>query len=164
MGICGEEIDKNKKLNDRINEVQIKNSDFKPIDISINIVSPSICKIIANKFFGTGFLIKFNINNSIIFCLMTNEHILKREMVENKDDIEIKYDYERKGFYITLDNTKRIIKDFLDINIDAIIVEILPEDNIGINYFLEPEININNDIINKPIFIPQYPAGNKFCY
>ena len=78
--------------------------------------------------------------------------------------IEIKYDYERKGFYITLDNTKRIIKDFLDINIDAIIVEILPEDNIGINYFLEPEININNDIINKPIFIPQYPAGNKFCY
>jgi len=49
--------------------------------------------------------------------------------------IEIKYDYERKGFYITLDNTKRIIKDFLDINIDAIIVEILPEDNIGINYF-----------------------------
>ena len=86
MGICGEEIDKNKKLNDRINEVQIKNSDFKPIDISINIVSPSICKIIANTFFGTGFLIKFNINNSIIFCLMTNEHILKREMVENKDD------------------------------------------------------------------------------
>ena len=48
--------------------------------------------------------------------------------------IEIKYDYERKGFYITLDNTKRIIKDFLDINIDAIIVEILPEDNIEENY------------------------------
>ena len=164
MGVYGAESKKINKMNERINEVEIKDSELKPLDKNINKVSPSVCKIIINKYNGSGFFIKLNINDNILLCLMTNEHVIKKEMVENKENIEIKYDYESKGIKIKLDKTKRIIKDFIDIKIDAIIVEILPEDNIGINYFLEPEININNDIINKPIFIPQYPAGNKFCY
>ena len=141
MGNCGAEIDKNKKLKYRINEVEIKNSDLKPININIIRVSPSICKIKINNNYGTGFLIKLNRNHNIFFFLMTNEHVLKREMIDNKERIEIRYDCESKGVNLTLDNTKRIIKDFVNIDIDATIVEILPGDGIESNYFLEPEIN-----------------------
>ena len=37
---------------------------------------------------------------------------------------------------INLDNTKRLIRDFIDINIDIIIIEILPKDNIEEHFFL----------------------------
>ena len=85
-------------------------------------------------------------------------------MIKNKENIKLKYDYELKGINIQLDNKKRLIKDFVDIEIDATIVEILPEDNIEEYYFLEPENNNIKNIINNPIYIPQYPHGNKFCY
>ena len=136
----------------RINEVEIDNSELKPLDKNIIKVSPSVCKIIINKYNGSGFFIKLNINDNILLCLMTNEHVIKREMIENKENIEIKYDCEFKGIKINLDKTKRIIKDFIDINIDATIVEILPEDNIEEHYFLEPEINNIKNLINHPIY------------
>ena len=158
MGIC------ESKLNNRINEVEIKNSELKQIDKNILKVGPSVCKIITKLSDGTGFLIQLNINNNKLFCLMTNEHVIQREMVANKENVEIKYDYESKGIKINLDNTKRLIKDFQEINIDAIIVEILPKDNIEENYFLSPEIDNIKNIKDNRIYIPQYPAGNNFCY
>ena len=85
-------------------------------------------------------------------------------MIENKVDIKIKYDYESKGIKIKLDNTKRLIKDFMYLKIDITIIEILPADNIEEHYFLEPELNNSKNIINNPIYIPQYPGGNKFSY
>ena len=90
----------------RINEVEIDNSELKPLDKNIIKVSPSVCKIIINEFNGSGFFIKLNINNNILLCLMTNEHVIKKEMVENKENIEIKYDYESKGIKIKLDKKK----------------------------------------------------------
>ena len=45
---------------------------------------------------GTGFLIKLNRNNNILFCLMTNEHIIRRETVENQENIKIAYDCQSK--------------------------------------------------------------------
>ena len=164
MGVCEEKRKTNNKMNKRINEVEIKDSELKTLDRNINKVSPCVCKVIINEFNGSGFFIKLNINNKILFCLMTNEHVITREMVENKENIEIKYDYETKGIKINLDNTERLIKDFKDIDIDAIIVEILPEDNIEGNYFLEPELYNIKNIINNPIYILQYPLGNKICY
>ena len=130
----------NTKQNYRINEVEINNSDLKPIPYNIIKISPSVCKITINKYNGSGFFIKLNINNNILFCLMTNEHVITRKMVENKVNIELKYDCESKSIKIKLDSTKRLIKDFIDIDIDAIIIEILPEDNIEDHYFLEPEL------------------------
>ena len=158
MGICDSEP------NYRINEVEIKKSNLKPLDKNIIKVSPSVCKVMTNISNGTGFLIKLNRNNNILFCLMTNEHVIKREMVENKEDIKIKYDCELKDININLDNTKRLIRDFMNINIDITIIEILPKDNIEEHYFLEPELNNIKNIKNHLIYIPQYPAGNNFCY
>ena len=158
MGIC----DSEPKY--RINEVLIKNSNLKPIDKNIIKVSPSVCKISTDNIEGTGFLIKLKRNNNLLFCLMTNEHVLKREMVENKETINIKYDCETKEVNIQLDSTKRIIRDFININEDIMIVEILPKDNIEAHYFLEPELNHIQKLKNNPIYIPQYPGGSKFSY
>ena len=52
MGIC------DSGPNYRINEVEIKKSNLKPLDINIIKVSPSVCKIETNISYGTGFLIK----------------------------------------------------------------------------------------------------------
>ena len=158
MGIC------DTGPNYRINEVEIKKSDLKPLDKNIIKVSPSVCKIMTNISNGTGFLIKLNRNNNILFCLMTNEHVIRREMVENQENIKIAYDCQSKVIDINLDNTQRLIKDFIDINIDIIIIEILPKDNIEEHYFLEPELYNIRNIKNHPIYIPQYPSGNNFCY
>ena len=158
MGIC------DSGPNYRINEVEIKKSNLKPLDINIIKVSPSVCKIETNISYGTGFLIKLKRNNNILFCLMTNEHVIKSEMVKNKEDITIKYDCQSKEIKINLDNTKRLIRDFININIDITIIEILPKDNIEEHYFLEPELYNIRNIKNHPIYIPQYPAGNNFCY
>jgi len=79
MGVCGTERKKNNKMNKRINEVEIKDSELKPLDKNIIKVSPSVCKIIINEFNGSGFFIKLNINDNILLCLMTNEHVIKKK-------------------------------------------------------------------------------------
>ena len=158
MGICDSEP------NYRINEVQIKQSELKPLDKNIIKVSPSVCKIITNISYGTGFLIILNRNNNALFCLMTNEHVITREMVLNEENIKIKYDCESKEVNINLNNKKRLIRDFIDINIDATIIEILPLYNIEDHYFLLPETNNIKNLINNSIYIPQYAQGINFCY
>ena len=72
MGICDPILNKNQnnsnsKQNYRINEVQLKHSELKPIDINIIKVSPSVCKIITNISNGAGFLILLNRNNNVFF-------------------------------------------------------------------------------------------------
>ena len=69
---------------------------------------------------------------------MTNEHVITREMFQNEENITIKYDCESKEVVINLNNKKRLIRYFIDINIDATIFEILPIDNIEEHYFLLP--------------------------
>ena len=77
----------------------------------------------------------------------------------NKNIIYIFYDNESKGANIKLDENKRYIKTFADL--DITIVEIKEEDNILGDYFLIPEkeSKINNKLINRKIYIPQYPKG-----
>ena len=157
MGICGSETNKG-ETNKGTNEDKKKNS----ANNNINEVSRSICKIITNTSNGLGFLMKLKINNNPLYCLITNEHVIKRETVKNKENIEIRYDCGSREFIINLDNTKRLIRDFININIDVTIIEILPNYNIEKHYFLSPEINNINNIINNPIYIPQYPEGKKF--
>ena len=54
-------------------------------------------------------------------------------------------------------------------NIDATVVQIIPEDNISNDYFLELEseyLNKNkfNSLINEDIFIPQFPGNEGLSY
>ena len=48
---------------------------------------------------------------------------------------------KKKQKKIKLDKNERYIKDFRNTNIDAIVIEILPKDDISSDFFLLPNIN-----------------------
>ena len=98
---------------ERKNEIETKNSEIKEVNVSLHEVCKSICKIIYQNgektHFGTGFFIKLYKENRELLCLMTNEHVIKEEMIESKENIDVKYDYEKKWIKIKLDETRRFI-------------------------------------------------------
>ena len=129
-----------------------------PLDINMINATKSVCKIIVKGTNGTGFLLKAFKNNKEFYCLITNEHIITKDMINNKEKIIIYYDTENEFREITLNKDKRLIKEYRIINIDITLIEILNEDNINKRYFLLPYMN--NNIINNNIYIIQYPHGN----
>ena len=68
----------------RKKEVIIINSEIKELDISLTKVARSICKIAYGNERGTGFLIKLYKDGKELFCLMTNEHVIKEAMINSK--------------------------------------------------------------------------------
>ena len=139
------------------NQSEFPNSEIIPL----NKVLKSICKIIINgnggkSVTGTGFLLKFHKEEKLFYCLMTNEHIIDKKIIESNSKIEISYDFEEKKKIIDLKWWERFIECYK--NIDIAIVEILKEDNIEEKYFLLPYLDYNN-LNDKKIYIPQYPKG-----
>ena len=117
----------NKINNDRIPEVLIKFSPFEKLDNKITNVSKSICKlkienILPNgiqTIFGTGFLLKFRIELEPFYCLISNEHVITKNIINNSNNnILIKYDSEFKIANIKLDKNIRYIKSFENIHLD----------------------------------------------
>ena len=125
-----------------------------------------ICKIeinINNQLkFGSGFFLKLEKNNKSLYCLMSNEHIISSDIINQNGKIKIIYNNEKSVTQIKL-TKDRFIKDYKDIGIDATIVEILNKDKINKNYFKSPKLNNNNydykKLENKDIYIPQFPKG-----
>ena len=69
------------------------------------------------------------------FFITLKENITK-EMIEKKETIKLYYDNKKSFKMISLNSEERIIKDFSDIGIDSIIIQILESDNIEKEYFL----------------------------
>ena len=93
---------------------------------------------------------------------MTNEHIITKEMIRKKAIITFYYNNGKIKKEIYLNYEHRFIQDFRYINIDATIVEILPQDYIDKDYFLLPSLDYIYDINklkDKEIIIIQYPVG-----
>ena len=139
MGICEtiSNINKEKKniKKYRINEVKIGGSNLNEIDKNIFDMSPSACKIKILKrvrFFNKNKKIEWR---KFIFFNDKWAHYSKGSS-KIKKNIQILYDYESKKIRIDLDKDKRFIKDFTDIKIDIIIIQILKEDIIDEKYFL----------------------------
>ena len=164
-----------KSNNNRIKECLINMTNtsvaFERIDPHISNVLKSICKIIINlpqrTVFGTGFFLRINISQERFYCLISNEHVITNEIINNNNSILISFDSEFKKALIKLDSKKRYIKSFIDKHLDITAVQILDEDNISRDYFLIPEIEerINNYyLINSQIYIPQYPKGGELKY
>ena len=147
--------------NDRVNQVKINTSEIKIIDLHLVEVCKSICKITCKKKFGTGFFIKLHIDDKKLFCLMTNHHVVTKEMIDSNDVIDVRYNLEKDLEKIKLDTKKRVI--IYDFHIDITIIEIIPEDKIKNKFFLSPNLNDVN-YINQNIYIPQYPEGKNLSY
>ena len=128
MGVCESEQSKNKE-NKIVDSTLFKN------DISLLQATASLCKIKTNDKISSGFLIKLIKDKKYFFCLMTNEHVITKDMVENQESLVLYFDNEKKRKKIKLDQNERYIRDFRDMNIDAIIIEILPKDDISYDFF-----------------------------
>ncbi len=155
----------NNKRNEssEINEAWQPGSELIRLEPILKIVK-SICKIETNSGNASGFLIKFPPKYSPFYCLMSNEHVIEKEMIKNKAKIKIHFDNRNQSREINLTNN-RIIKEFTnenDINsIDATVVQILPSDEISKEYFLEPNLDYLdnfNGLKSKEIVILQYPS------
>ena len=123
------------------NEEKMVGSELYQNDISLLQASASLCKLVTNKKIASGFLIKLFKDQEDFFCLMTNEHVIRIDMVAKKENFLFYFDNEKKTREIKLDADERYIKNFQDINIDAIVIEILSKDNIPSDYFLLPNID-----------------------
>ena len=84
---------------------------------------------------GTGFFLRFLINGKFFYWLVTNEHVITKEMINNKKVVYISYNIERKNIDIKLDESERYIKTFKDNQVDATVIKILPKDYIYKDYF-----------------------------
>ena len=157
-----------------INEVNVEHNKpdiYQPTSIAH--IAKSLCKIEYENKTATGFLIKLFKEGKEFFCMMTSEHVITREMIKQRKVINFYYNsINAKTKEIKLDPYKRFIQDFvslsdvdknIDINIDAIIIEILPEDNIPKEFYLslnEDYINNYDGLKGQEITILQYPEGN----
>ena len=147
-------------------EAHRRESNLIKLPSSIVRASKSICKIETPFKEASGFLIKLSKGEENFFCLMTNEHVITRELIEQQQEITFYYDGKSECNTISLNRNKRFIKHFREEGIDATIVEILPEDNISKDYFLLPNMDYMfnyNNYLNRAITIVQYTNGN-LCY
>ena len=116
-----------------------------------------------DKGVASGFFLKLERNNKEFYCLMTNAHVITKEMITNQEKIKIKYDNETKEINLELNEKERIIFCFMAFGIDITIIEIIPKDGIkDKTYFLNPNTDNNyEEFIGKNIQIIQFPDGKK---
>ena len=139
-------------------------SKLEEIDESLHKVCKSICKIsyydekLSKMIFGSGCFIKLYKDGKKLLCLMTNYYVIKKEVIQSKTIINIKYKYEKILIQIKLDEKERFIK--YNQNLDFSIIEIKQEDKIKDKYFLTPNLNDKN-FINENIIIVQFPLAGK---
>ena len=107
----------------------MKEPAFEILDPLVTNISKSICKIKIEThkgiIFATGFWLKEYTDQELFYCLMSNEHVISNDIINNNTTIHINYDSEFKKINIKLDKRKRYIKSFIDIGLDITIVEIL---------------------------------------
>ena len=152
------------KINYREPQVDnIPGPNFEYPDLCLLNVSKSVCKLRIDtnhgSFGGSGFFLKFLINGKLYFWLVSNEHVITKEMIKNKSMVNVSFNIENKDINIKLEQSERYIKTFKDYKVDATVIQIRSKDNIYEDYFLEPELGYdNNKLIGKEIFIPQFPS------
>ena len=156
-----------------VNQHHMEGSNLSPIS-ALMAVARSVCTIYyydenGDQVGGSGFFIKLETNddNKPLRCLMSNEHVITKEIINLNKTIDVYYDDQRGKIKIKLDKNERMIRDFRYLGIDATIVEILEKDRVQNDLFLLPYIAFNEgyqELKDKDIYIVQYPAGRGLSY
>ena len=121
----------------------------------------SLCKIVFKGNKSYGFLIKLQKGNEDFFCLITGGNFGEI----NSEKFIFQFDNEKQTREIILDQNERHIEYLNEIDIDLTVIELLPKDNIPINYFLLPDMNYENNInelLYKDILILNYKLENLY--
>ena len=142
------------------------------IDIrNISNVATGTVKIESNndqgQTLGSGVFLKIERNNKPFNFLMTNHHIITKDMIEQGETITIFYDNEKSKLSLELNKKERIIQTYNDFQIDVTIVEIIPKDKIENKFFLNVDLDDYRSLEEKdiiPIQVIQYPNGENLSY
>ena len=141
-----------------------KNLNIKDYKLPFAEISKSICKIKLENKYGSGFLIKLEKGIRPFYCLMSCCYVITKNMLKNENSITVYYNNEKNSFTIKLSKNKRFNRDFSYINIDVIVIQVLPEDKVDEMFFLEPNyVEDFQEILNKKIF-SAYNFGEKIIY
>ena len=99
MGVCESGNNEQREDPNKIGKPESiqQGSEMHQINVPIVEASKSVCKVITPKDIGSGFLIKFFKDQQDFFCLMTNEHVITKELIEKKETITFYYDSESKN-------------------------------------------------------------------
>ena len=154
--------------NEIIDEAFVNNNRIHVIPNNIQLISKGTVKIQINTKIASGFFLKIKRDNKPFHCLITNQHVITKDMVDNKEAITIIYDNENKVLKLRLDIKKRIIVCFKDFYyLDITLVEIIKDDKIKDEFYLLPDVDHNNQFQNfnkKNIEIVQYPEGKVLSF
>ena len=118
------------------NKAIINNNPIIVIPDKVITATKSLCKIFVGNQVSSGFLIKLFKGDEDFFCLMTNERVITKDIIKNKEKIKFYYDNESKSKEIYLDNEERFIKEFTTNNLDITVIDIFSKDKIKKRYFL----------------------------
>jgi V8-like Glu-specific endopeptidase len=155
--------EKNKKQN-----IDIEDDSIVPKYILVDKLCETIMRIENENKISTGFFIKININKKKHNYIITSAYSITKEDIDSKITISFFYSDKKETEteketekQIELDNNKRFIKCFIDDDIDATIIEILPEDDIPEDKYLYPDLNYKSGFDNymheNKIFTAGYP-------
>lgn len=131
-----------------------------------------IIQLINNKKkynFTTGFFMSIIINNKKYKSLITSALQITEEDILNKIVINIYYGPKNKHqkLKIRLDRNKRFIHSFIDLQMDAILMEILNKDNVPNDKYLTPDYSYNegyDKYKDNFIYLAGYPEeSNERC-
>ena len=132
----------------------------------LNQMKKCICKIFKeNDFKGTGFFYNIPFQSDYLPVLVTNNHILNENDIENGNIIKLNIYNKQKLIEIEIDNSRL---KFTNQTIDITIIEIKPkQDGVEKDNYLEIEENDLNkskgilecDYSKKSIYIIHYPKG-----
>jgi hypothetical protein len=128
----------------KINELSFSKSEFSKSTFSKPTFSKSICTIVFQDKTSYGFLIKLFKGQEDFFCLMTSEYFGGI----NLGKFLFYFGEDKQSREILLDSNERIIEDLRDFDIDETVIEILPKDNIPMDYFLLPNMDIQIILMN----------------
>ena len=128
-------------------------------------MAKSVGKVIIGEGIGTGFFLNLLNNGKIFNCFISCQHVINEEYIEGKKKIKIIYNNNEDILKFELDKDKRIIYNFEEkLEIDAIVIEILPDDKVPEDLFLKPYLDYidnYNDLKDKEIYIIQFPKGEE---
>ena len=107
-------INENEKVH-KINEVDTDNA-LNIINLDLYNTIKSVCKIITSKGNGTGFLIRLQKDSKELYCLMSNEHVITKDMIDSNEKISVFYEAQNENFEIILNKKERVIKEYTSNN------------------------------------------------
>ena len=122
-----------------------------------------ICQINSPRIKGIGLFLKIFIDDKILYCIITNTKLNKKELSDLNESIEVYYNYNtvQRKFIINLNENNRFLRYYENINTTVIQI-LIKKDDVPENYFFSPRPNYEN-LGGEKIYISQISDDNKCC-